>query len=46
VIANAALYNNSNRRWDDNFRANKVGTENVYEAAGAAGVKRIVHIST
>ncbi|HET6332540.1 MAG TPA: NAD-dependent epimerase/dehydratase family protein [Polyangiales bacterium] len=46
VIANAALYNNSNRRWDDNFRANKVGTENVYEAAGAAGVPRVVHIST
>ena len=37
IIANAALYSNANKNWDDNFRANKVGTENVYEAAGSAG---------
>jgi dihydroflavonol-4-reductase len=46
VVANAALYSVTNSRWDDNFRANKQGTENVYEALAAAGVKRAVHIST
>lgn len=46
IVSNAALYNTSNRKWDDNFRANKVGTENVYEAVAAAGVERVVHIST
>jgi nucleoside-diphosphate-sugar epimerase len=46
VIANAALYSTRNSRWDDNYRANKIGTENVYEAVAAAGVKRVVHIST
>jgi nucleoside-diphosphate-sugar epimerase len=46
LVANAALYSTSNWNWDDNFRANKLGTENVYEAAGAAGVRRAIHIST
>lgn len=46
VISNAALYRWMNMRWDDNFKANKLGTENVYEAVAAAGVKRVVHIST
>jgi dihydroflavonol-4-reductase len=35
-----------NKRWDANYRANKEGTENVYEAAAQAGCKRIVQIST
>lgn len=46
VISNAALYSVGNVRWDDNYKANKLGTENVYEALGAAGVKRVVHTST
>lgn len=46
VVSNAALFDLYNHRWHDNFRANKEGTENVYEAAAAAGVRRIVHIST
>jgi nucleoside-diphosphate-sugar epimerase len=46
IVSNAALYSVRNSRWDDNYRANKVGTENVYEAAAAASVRRIVHIST
>lgn len=46
VIANAALYSVKNFRWNDNLLANKVGTENVYEAAATVGVKRMVHIST
>jgi nucleoside-diphosphate-sugar epimerase len=46
VVSNAALYDVRNVRWDDNYRANKVGTENVYEAAGDAGAGRAVHIST
>jgi nucleoside-diphosphate-sugar epimerase len=35
-----------NQRWQDNYRANKEGTENVYEAAASASVGRVVHIST
>jgi len=46
VVSNAALYNVLNHSWADNFRANKEGTENVYESVAAAGVKRVVHIST
>jgi nucleoside-diphosphate-sugar epimerase len=46
VVANAALYSLTNTRWSENFEANKLGTENVYEALGAAGVRRAVHIST
>ncbi|MET0388396.1 MAG: NAD(P)-dependent oxidoreductase [Polyangiales bacterium] len=46
AVANAALYSVKNQRWRDNFEANKVGTENVYEALAAASVKRAVHIST
>jgi len=46
VISNAALYSVLNMRWKDNYAANKLGTENVYEAVAAAGVPRVVHIST
>src|SRR5437016_4486058 len=46
IVSNAALYNPLNQRWGDNYRANKEGTENVYEAASAAGVGRAIHIST
>ena len=46
VVSNAALYNITDLRWTANYRANKEGTENVYEAMGDAGVRRAVHIST
>jgi nucleoside-diphosphate-sugar epimerase len=46
VVSNAALYRALNMRWADNYRANKEGTENVYEAMARAGVPRAVHIST
>jgi dihydroflavonol-4-reductase len=46
LVSNAALYRLLNVRWKDNYRANAEGTENVYEAAAAAGVGRVVHIST
>jgi nucleoside-diphosphate-sugar epimerase len=46
VVSNAALYNPLNMRWADNYRANKEGTENVYEAMAKAGVGRAIHIST
>jgi dihydroflavonol-4-reductase len=35
-----------NKRWEENYRANTEGTENVYEAAAAAGCRRIVQVST
>lgn len=46
VVSNAALYSVLNQRWADNYRANKEGTENVYEAIHDAGVRRVVQIST
>lgn len=46
VVSNAALYRLFNLSWQDNYRANKEGTENVYEAVAAAGVGRVVQIST
>ena len=46
AVANAALYRVTNMRWQDNYNANKVGTENTYEALARAGVGRAVHIST
>jgi len=46
VVSNAALYRVLNLRWEDNYRANREGTENVYEAAAATGVERVVQIST
>lgn len=46
VISNAALYSVKNHKWQDNYNANKLGTQNVYEAMGKASVKRAVHIST
>jgi nucleoside-diphosphate-sugar epimerase len=46
VVSNAALYRLFNLRWQDNYRANKEGTENVYEAVAAAGVGRVVQMST
>jgi nucleoside-diphosphate-sugar epimerase len=46
VVSNAALYSITDVRWAANYRANKQGTENVYEAIGDAGVHRAVQIST
>lgn len=46
AISNAALYRWANPRWEDNYRANKLGTENVYQALATAAVPRVVHIST
>lgn len=46
VVSNAALYSIRNMKWADNYRANKEGTENVYHAVAAAGVRRVVQIST
>lgn len=46
VVSCAALWVLGLAPWDDFYRANVTGTENVFEAMGAAGVKRAVHIST
>ncbi len=48
VVANAAMYiaTKSMGAWEEHEKANLGGTENVYQAAHAAGVKRIIQIST
>jgi nucleoside-diphosphate-sugar epimerase len=46
VISNAALISLRNQRWADHLRANVEGTRNVCEAVAAAGVRRIVHVSS
>lgn len=46
IVSNAALYQITNMNWDDNFRPNKIGTENVFNAAAKTGNKRVVHISS
>jgi dihydroflavonol-4-reductase len=46
VVSNAALFSLRNARWEDHQRANVEGTTNVFDAAAAAGVSRIVHVSS
>jgi nucleoside-diphosphate-sugar epimerase len=46
VVSNAALLSLRNQPWSDYVRTNVDGTVNVCEAAAAAGVKRIVHVSS
>jgi len=46
VVSNAALFSLHNQRWDDHHRANIDGTRNVFGALVAAGVRRVVHVSS
>jgi dihydroflavonol-4-reductase len=46
VVSNAALLSLRSRRWADYVQTNLDGTVNVCEAAAAAGVRRIVHVSS
>jgi dihydroflavonol-4-reductase len=46
VVSNAALLSLRARRWSDYVQTNVQGTENVCEAAAAAGVRRIAHVSS
>ena len=46
VVSNAALFSLRNARWDDHQRANVRGTANVFDAAVAAVVRRVVHVSS
>jgi nucleoside-diphosphate-sugar epimerase len=46
VVSNAALLSLRVQRWDDYVQTNVDGTVNVCEAAAAAGVRRIVYISS
>jgi dihydroflavonol-4-reductase len=46
VVSNAALLSLRPRAWQEYLRINVEGTENVYEAMAAAGVRRAVQISS
>jgi nucleoside-diphosphate-sugar epimerase len=46
VVSNAALFSLRNQRWDEHQRTNIQGTENVFRAIAAAGVRRVVHVSS
>jgi len=46
VVANAALLSLRSQRWADYVQTNLDGTVNVCEAAAAAGVRRIVYVSS
>ena len=46
VISNAALFTVKRASWDDFYLPNKMGTINVYNAIKAAGVSRVIQIST
>ncbi len=46
VVSNAALLALGPRRWEEYRRANVAGTENVFDAVRAAGVRRVVQISS
>ena len=46
LVSNAALFSVGNTDWDEHRRVNVRGTENVFQAARAAGVRRVVHISS
>ena len=46
VVSNAALLSLRHQRWADYVQTNVEGTVNVCEAAAAAGVRRIVYISS
>jgi len=46
VVSNAALLSLRHQPWSEYVRTNVDGTVNVCEAAAAAGVQRVVHISS
>lgn len=52
IVSNAALFaidrmlSFSRKGWEEHERTNVLGTENVLNASAAAGVKRLVHVSS
>ena len=46
VISNAALLTLKRASWEEFYRHNRTGTENVFHAAHRAGVSRLVQVST
>lgn len=46
IVSNAALFAIANMDWQAHVRTNLQGSENVFDAASQAGVKRIIHVSS
>ncbi len=46
VVSNAALFQITNQNWKDHLTTNIEGTQNVFDAIRASGVKRVVHVSS
>ena len=46
IVSNAALFTMKKASWDDFYLPNKVGTENVFNSAHKADIKRILQVSS
>lgn len=46
VVSNAALYRLTNNNWQDYYKTNLQGTENVFSALARNKIKRIIHVSS
>lgn len=46
IVSNAALFALTNRDWEAHLKTNIDGTRNVLHGARAAGVNRVVHVSS
>ena len=46
IISNAALFTMKRTGWDEFYRHNRTGTENVFHAAHSAGISRLVQVSS
>ncbi|MFB1487461.1 MULTISPECIES: NAD-dependent epimerase/dehydratase family protein [unclassified Thiocapsa] len=46
ILHNAALANPFKNGWDENYRPNVLGTENVLHAMARSGIRRLIYVSS